>query len=199
MYKAIYRIQPDCIDEKENKIFTPFLNCYEVHSVFVNSGGLIEDALSFDGNYTYIKTLYIHDKSFRLTFDINYFYMNLNNTNIFDYIIDSKYKDPHNSKKIAAKHYIEGQFSLDNGLYKNAILNFGTTLECLLNKNLNGWNFKKLIEQYEGSASKDEMHSIRDLRNKVHPNRITDMEDINQSDAIEVRNKLEVILKKFTT
>lgn len=197
MYKAIYRIQPECIDPKENKIFAPFLNCYELHSVFVNINGLIEDDIRIEGNYTFLSMPYPIDREWKTTFDINYFYMNLNNTNIFDYLIDSKYKDPLNSKKIAAKHYVEGQFSLDNGLYKNAILNFGTALECLLNKKLDSSSLGLLINQYTGLAPKTGMISIKDLRNKVHPNRIMDMEDINQSDAIQVRNMLEVILKKF--
>jgi len=197
MYKAIYRIQPECIDPKENKIFAPFLNCYELHSVFVNINGLIEDDIRIEGNYAYVNKPYPIDREWKTTFDINYFYMNLNNTNIFDYLIDSKYEDPPNSKKIAAKHYVEGQFSLDNGLYKNAILNFGTTLECLLNKVLDKSDLADLIKQYDGFASKEDMDAIRILRNKVHPNRIKDMQDINQSDAVKTRNMLEVILKKF--
>jgi hypothetical protein len=199
MYKAIYRIQPECINEKENKIFTPFLNCYELHSVFVNSDGHIENIFHWEGNFSYIKRLYIHDSSFNLTFDINYFYIRLNHTPIFESIIDSNYKDKENSKSIASKHYIEGQFSLDNGLYKNAVMNFGTTLECLLNKRLDNSKFEKLINQYQGLASKEDMHYIRELRNKVHPNRIKDFQDITQSEAVDARNKLEVILKHFST
>jgi hypothetical protein len=193
MYKAIYRIQSECIDPKENKIFTPFMNCYELHSVFVNINGLIEDDTRIEGNYTFLNMPYPIDREWKTTFDINYFYMNLNNTNIFDCLIDSKYKYPLNSKKIAAKHYVEGQFSLDNGLYKNAILNFGTTLECLLNKALDRSELADLIKEYDGFASKEDMDKIRVLRNKVHPNRIKDMHEINQSDAIQVRNMLEVL------
>ena len=198
MYKAIYRIQPECIDEKENKIFTPFLNCYELHSVFANSDGHIENIFYKEENFSYIKRLYIHDNYFNLTFDINYFYIRLNNTPIFESIINSSYKDTENSKSIASKHYIEGQFSLDNGLYKNAVMNFGTTLECLLNKRLDNSKFEKLINQYQGLASKEDMHYIRELRNKVHPNRIKDFQDITQSEAVDARNKLEVILKHFS-
>lgn len=198
MYKAIYRIQPECIDEKENVIFTPFLNCYELHSVFVNFGGLQEDEILLNGNYTFIQTFYKGYNGFKITFDINYFYMNLTNRTMFDSIIDSSFKDPKNSRLIASKHYTEGQFSLDNGLYKNAVMNFGTALECLLNKRLDNSKFEKLIESYNGQASKEDMHLIRELRNKVHPNRIKDFQDITHREAIEARNKLEVILKHFS-
>jgi len=198
MYKAVYKIQHDCIVQGENRIFTPFLNCYELHSVFVNFGGLFEDEIDFRENYTFIKRFYKSADGYRITFDINYFYMNLNNTKMFDSIIDSSFKYPKNSRLIASKHYTEGQFSLDNGLYKNAVMNFGTALECLLNKRLDNSKFDNLIESYNGQASKEDMHLIRELRNKVHPNRIKDFQDITQREAVEARNKLEIILKNLS-
>jgi hypothetical protein len=82
-------------------------------------------------------------------------------------------------------------------LYKNAVLNFGTTLEGLLNKSLTNKKLNDLIIQYEGSADKDHMHFIRRLRNKVHPNQISLSEDITRKEAVEARNKLETIIREI--
>ena len=84
---------------------------------------------------------------------------------------------------------------MDNGLYKNAVLNFGTTLEGLLNKELQRIDLNDLINYYIGTANKDDMHYIRQLRNKVHPNQINAPQDISAKEAVEARNKLEKILK----
>jgi hypothetical protein len=46
MYKAVFKIQKDCIDEQNQKIFTPFIHCYELHSVvmLVNGESQEQDA-----------------------------------------------------------------------------------------------------------------------------------------------------------
>ena len=88
---------------------------------------------------------------------------------------------------------------MDNGLYKNAVLNFGTTLEALLNKNLQDKKLCDLIKDYSGATDKtamteNEMTSIRNLRNKVHPHRISQTQDITRKEAINTRNQLEIII-----
>jgi hypothetical protein len=89
-------------------------------------------------------------------------------------LVDSSFGNPSLSKEIISKHYTEGQFCLDNGLYKNAVVNFGTTLEALLNKNFQSKKFEVLINNYFGTTDKVVMNSIRNLRNKIHPNRISE-------------------------
>lgn len=199
MYKAIYKIQTECLDSENNKIFTPFINCYQIHSVIIYVNGLAQE-MDIDFYINNHETIWSEDyfeNDWSLIFEINYFYIKPDNIEIFSFLIDNSFSDQTKSKEIISKHYIEGQFSLDNGLYKNAVLNFGTTLEGLLNKSLTNRKLNNLINQYEGSANKDDMHFIRRLRNKVHPNQISLSEDITRKEAVEARNKLETIIRKI--
>ena len=48
MYKSIYRIQTSCIDSTNQRIFSPFIGCYQIHSIFFNVNGLLnEQGVSF--------------------------------------------------------------------------------------------------------------------------------------------------------
>lgn len=99
------------------------------------------------------------------------------------------------SREIISKHYISGQFSLDNGLYKEAALNFGTVLEGVLSKDLSSKSLNDLIRDYSGSADITLMNEIRKFRNKVHPKLIGTSQDITRYEGIKARNNLEIILK----
>ncbi|MDD2486903.1 MAG: hypothetical protein PHS92_00835 [Candidatus Gracilibacteria bacterium] len=132
-----------------------------------------------------------------LSIDINYFYIKADNKKILSFLIDDSYSDKDKSTEIISKHYSEGQFSLDNGLYKDAVLNFGTVLEGILNKGLEDIKLWKLIKEYSGNADKESMKKIQGFRNKVHPNLIKDFEDISREDAIEARNLLEILIYNF--
>jgi hypothetical protein len=153
--------------------------------------------LFFLGEYTKWSGGFQIDQSDSIVFDVNYFYIKPMNTEVLGFLIDGTYSNQTKTKGIISKHYIEGQFSLDNGLYKNAVLNFGTTLEGLLNKQLNNTTLKHLIDGYSGAADKVDMHLLRKLRNKVHPNQISNSQDISRMEAINARNILELILKKL--
>jgi hypothetical protein len=196
MYKAIYKIQPDCLDSSNRTIFTPFINCYQIHSVSVYANGLVQEQ-EVDFVFSGCNTIWNEDyfrNDWAIVFDINYFYMKPNNVKVLSFLVNDAFTYESRTKEIISKHYIEGQFSLDNGLYKNAVLNFGTTLEALLNKDLSYANFEKLINSCKYSC-KLEMLAIKDLRNRVHPNNILDSKDISRVEAVQARNYLEKILK----
>ncbi|OIN59966.1 hypothetical protein [Arsenicibacter rosenii] len=205
MYKAIYKVQDQNIDSANNRLFTPFVNCYIIHSAILYVNGVAGEQdvdFVFNGNYTETKLGYdlSDDDSFIL--DINYFYIK-ENTNMFDFLIQNSFSNKVKSNEIVSKHYINGQFSLDNGLYKNAVMNFGTVLEGLLNEGLSKATLATLIKNYsvtsskKGSADKADMDFIRNLRNKVHANTISATQDVSRQEAIEARNKLELILNKL--
>lgn len=197
MYKAIYKIQLECLDGHSKTIFTPFIKCYQIHSVTIYANGIAQE-MNVDFYFDNFKTIWFEDyfeNDWSMLFDINYFYIRPDDIEVLGFLVDTSFTNQTKSKEIISKHYIEGQFSLDNGLYKNAVLNFGTTLEGLLNKGLQRVELNDLINSYNGSADKNDMHFIRQLRNKVHPNQILATQDISGKEAIEARNKLEKILK----
>lgn len=197
MYKAIYKVTDSCIDITNQEIFSPFINCYHLHSATISFNGVSyeeDNDFIFVGHKTRWTSAFQLEAGDTLIYELNYFYIRPDDTNVLSFIIDHTYSNPAKSKEIIAKHYIEGQFSLDNGLYKNAALNFGTTLEGILNKTLAKQDLKNLIDLYTGTANKTAMHSIRTLRNKVHPNRISVTQDVTRKEAIEARNYLEVIM-----
>lgn len=200
MYKALYKIQNDCVNETTQEIFTPFINCYQIHSVTVYINGLaLEQDIEF--NFIDYKTKctcgYSIGTRDSIIFEINYFYIRPDDIDVLGFLVDHTFSNQTKSKEIISKHYIEGQFSLDNGLYKNAVINFGITLEGILNKNLANTKLNNLINNYSGISDKDDMHFIRQLRNKVHPNQINLTQDITRKEAVEVRNKLETIMKNI--
>jgi len=199
MYKAKYKIQKELIDNSKNRIYTPFLQCYYLHSVTFFYNGISHDLFNeFDISHPYItlKGPFDFGDNDSLVFEVNYHYMH-KDAQIFDHIIDNTYSDETKSNSIASKHYIEAQFSLDNGLYKNAVLNLGTSLETLLNKTLTNQNLQNLIDNHSGAADKKLMHDLRQLRNRVHPNRIVETQDVDIVEALKVREDFELILKKF--
>ena len=197
MYKAIYKVTDGCIDIVTQEIFSPFINCYHLHSATISFNGVSyeeDNDFVFDGYKTRWTGAFHLEVGDTLIYDLNYFYIRPDDTNVLSFIIDHTYTNPAKSNEIIAKHYIEGQFSLDNGLYKNAVLNFGTTLEGILNKTLANQDLNDLIIAYPSAADKVAMHSIRTLRNKVHPNRISATQDVTRKEAIEARNQLEAIM-----
>ena len=197
MYKAIYKIQPGCLDEQSQTIFSPFINCYYLHSAIILVNGQAQEEyvdFVFKGHKTHWTGEFALEASDTIVYELNYFHIRPDDIEVLGFLVDSSFGDPNCSKKIISKHYTEGQFCLDSGLYKNAVLNFGTMLEALLNKNLQSKDFVNLIKNYSGKADKTAMTLIRELRNKVHPNRISQTQDITKEEAIKTRNQLEVII-----
>lgn len=202
MFKAIFKISKECIDVTDQVIHTPFINCYMLHSAHLFINGIIYEQdidFVFDKHLTkWIGSFKIEEND-SITLELNYFYIRNEDYRILDYITetDKGYSNIELTNKIISKHYTEGQFSLDNGLYKNSALNFGTVLEGILNKSMANTTLNDLINSYTGVVNKDLMHFIRTMRNRVHPNKLVDTEDICRNEAIDVRNKLEIILKQI--
>lgn len=202
MYKAIFKISIECIDFSKQVIFTPFINCYIIHSAYMIVNGVIYEEnvdFKFENHLTKMIEGNELEDGDHIIIELNYFYMRNEDNQILSFLINDKkgYTHIDLTNEIVSKHYVEGQFSLDNGLYKNAALNFGTVLEGLLNKRLENTTLNSLIEKDIDNDDKERMHSIRLLRNKVHPNRLIETEDICRKEAIEARNNLEIILKKM--
>jgi hypothetical protein len=198
MFKSIFKVTGSLIDVANQEFFTPFVNCYYLHSVIVSFNGVSyeeDNDFYFIGHKTKWTGAFVLVDTDVLIFDLNYFYIKPDNLNVLSFIVDATYADPNKSNEIISKHYIEGQFSLDNSLYKNAVLNFGTTLEGILNKPLANQDLNDLIDNYPGTADKAKMHSLRQLRNKVHPNRISTTQDVTRKEAIEARQNLELIIR----
>ena len=202
MYKAVYKIQTECLDTEKQEIFTPFIRCYHIHTVigYIN-GQAQEQDIDFNhiDNTTKWSGGFNLGTSDTIIFDIDYFYMRPDDIEVLGFLVNDSFTNQTKSVEIISKHYINGQFSLDNGLYKNAVLNFGTTLEGLINKSLKNKKLNDLIDGYSGNVDKSAMHFIQHLRNKVHPNRINETQDITRKEAIEARNKLEIIIKQIST
>lgn len=167
MYKGIFKVTGNLIDEANQELFTPFVNCYHLHSATISFNGISyeEDIdFSFIGNKTKWNADFNIESTDIFNFEINYFYIKPDNINILDFLVDGTYVNPAKTKEIISKHYIEGQFSLDNGLYKNAVLNFGTALEGILNKSLTSKKLDKLINDYTGIADSIRSFTIADFK-----------------------------------
>lgn len=205
MYKAKYHIPHDCLpnDNSNQSIFAPFLQCYYTHGINIIVNGMTLNDVGVVKITDYWAEWQVQEADFHLdkgdnvVFEIDYFYMRPDNTEVLAFLIDSSDANLKKTKNIISSHYVQGQFALDNGLYKSAVLSFGTTLEGLLNKELKYKKLSLLIDGYKGSADKQSMHFIRELRNKVHPEKIEQTEDVTRQEAISAREHLEVILKKM--
>lgn len=203
MFKAIFKISEECIDIGNQEIHTPFINCYTIHSAYMFVNGIVYEQdvdFEFENHLTKWKGSFEIESRDSIILELNYFYIRNEDYRILNCITegDAEYSQIELTNKIISKHYTEGQFSLDNGLYKNSALNFGTVLEGILNKSMTNTTLNELIVKYRGSVDKNLMHSIRVLRNKVHPNKLIETEDITRKEAIDARYNLEIILKNIT-
>ncbi len=191
MYKAVFKIQSDCISEIKQEIFTPFVRCYYIHSiVLIVNGMACEEGVDFEIDGFLIKWEgdFSLEKSYSIVCEIDYFYMKPDEDRALDFVVDSTYADNDKTNTIISKHYIRGQFSLDNGLYNNAVSNFGTALEGILNKKLEKKTLGQLVDKSEP------MIFIKNIRDKIHPGRISVDGEITRKEAIQVRDCLEKIL-----
>ena len=110
MYKAIYKIQPCCLDEEDQTIFSPFINCYYLHSatIYVNGVSYEEDVdFVFEKHKTrWIGSLPLSSKNGdndTIIFELNYFYMRPD-YQVLEFLVDSSFGDQDSSQKIISKH-----------------------------------------------------------------------------------------------
>lgn len=147
MYKSRYLVDPGLVDESGQKIFVPYTLCYSIHSIVVLINGLnVEEGTAFCLNDEFFvwkpSAGYRLERTDRVVLEINYFYKtSWNDISTFSnslFAVDSTVQSGVIDKRrsIFSKHYIDGQFALDNGLYKESVMDFGTALETILNSSL---------------------------------------------------------------
>lgn len=214
MYKSRLKIPFNIT--KGAKIYIPLTVCYEPHSIVVNFNGMAQEEyhnfkltpsiIDFESNS------FSFTENDDLSIEINYHYKRSSTDNFcqmfatniitaswFGATVTSSPTIEGKRKEIFIKHYIDAQFSLDTGLYKESVLNFGTALEVILNKDLSsGTKLQNRIDACtQLSTLNAEMHKIRAYRNKVHPNKLVSFEDVTRKDAYECRTIFEIILKNM--
>lgn len=205
MYKAIYQIQKDCI--LENKIFVPFYKCYQIHNYRLSLNGQIlqwnTDWIIYSSGFIDLNLSYKTTSDWSIIVDIDYFYKSQIHT-IFPSILNkNKILFENNTIQqkrfeIISQHYVDGQFSLDNWLYKEAVQNFATVVEVLLNPKLDDSQMlHKRITNFWDQTIKLSMNYIRVIRNKIHPNKLLQSNICTQQEATKCRNELEKILYYF--
>lgn len=195
------------------KIFSPFISAYEMHSISILAGGLIHsEGVDFLVGSPFIewKCCPPLEDSDNVQIIINYFYKaspySPDACSLAGLVIDKTLSSQPSSdevnaaskrKEILAKHFIDGLFALDNGLYKESVLNFGTVLEVILNSELAYGNLSKLIKKcniQSLSNLKNEMDFIAECRNKIHAEQLKSFEDVSRGDAIQARGNLIQVL-----
>lgn len=210
MYKSRFNIPKDIT--KGSKIYVPLTICYEPHSILVSINGLIQEEFH---NFNLVHPVIDFESDpfndgEQLTIEINYYYKRSSSDSICqlftnNIILASWFGVPVTStevienkrKEIFIKHYIDAQFALDSGMYKESVLNFGTALEVILNRDLSSSpNLQNRIDSCsELGILTTEMHRIRTYRNKVHPNQLLNFDDVTRKDAYDCRTIFERVLK----
>jgi len=213
MFKSRQKLSSQLINEEKQKIFTPYILSYSIHSIVVSvCGKTEEEGIAFcftDGEIKWHSEVgYPIDADDSLTIEVNYFYKSsyrdlLSFASNIQQKLDTDFSPEENKSiqrtEIFCKHYIDAQFALDNGLYKESVVNFGTAFEAMLNRNLsNSFTLRKSITQLDKNLYPvDELNFINDCRNKVHPNNIADFQDISREDAKRCRTGVELFLQSL--
>ncbi|MBN2295355.1 MAG: hypothetical protein JXM70_23190 [Pirellulales bacterium] len=215
MYRTLIRSERGAIDKANRRVFLPVLAAYEIHSVHIDFLGCTTQHESIDFR---IDVPFIHwlddgiantlRSDDHLFLHVDYFYRKAETapeclrlgTGLIRSTLTHTPTSAENAatakrEQIFVKHYIDGQFALDNGLFKEAVVNFGTVVEVLLNTELKHANLTDLIATTPlASGYHTQMHFIRKCRNKVHPNRLRDFDDVTRIDAIQCRQNLDLII-----
>lgn len=201
VYTTRFQFSPASIDVPNHRLFAPVLGAVHSHIVEVDINGVREDTefwllhpwLQLDQT----KLGFRLAKDDRISLHMEYFYK-VDRPGLFWFMTGCKEETPDRRTQIISKHYIDGHFAFDNGLYKEAVLNFGTVVEAILNVELKVRNLRNMIDT-EICASTDRgirerMHMVRTLRNKVHPERIDETADVSKHDAMQARLALQEII-----
>jgi len=120
---------------------------------------------------------------------------------LLDNLVDQSYAKGDESKQILSAHFVDGHFALDNELYKEAISNFGTVVEAMVNRKMSKDGLAALIDKDPTALMsppiQQHMRDIKDMRNRVHPNWIADYGHISREDAEDARYKLQEIILHY--
>jgi len=212
MYRTLIEILPSNIkpaSNNEQKIFVPFLAVYELHIVTLQTEALF----TLPSEYKIESPFIIWsgnpklDENDKLILYVDYFYKKSPSDPILqkmgDIIIEkfrSTCTEQNNKRKdIILKHWTNGLFAFDNGLYKEAVLNYGTIIEAILNTNLTRTSLRNLIDNIQAdnilSSFKEKMHNVRVARNRVHANELAKLDDdIDSSEAYRCRKVIDEII-----
>ena len=220
MYRTLIRTEKGAIDRVKQRVCLPVLAAYEIHSVHID----FIDSAHYESVDFRIEVPFVvwlnnctaarmlgDEEDDCLYLHVDYFYRKADSAPecklLADGLIDSTFRSSPSTKEIDVaekrkeiftKHYISGHFALDNGLFKEAVVNFETVVEVLLNTELKYANLRDLIERTPLAPSyHDEMSFIGDCRNKVHPERLRDVGDVSRADAMRCRQDLALIINEI--
>jgi hypothetical protein len=203
-YSIQYVFTSSAIDEAGQRIFAPVIGAINVHTINIFCGALpnikgfsiSHPWIVLDGNIIGHKI----EKSDEIYVVADYFYKT-SDKNILSFAIGSNYSDKEKTGEILASHYIDGHFALDCGLYKEAVFNFGTVVEALVNTNLEYCRLESGITKdvrFQNEPDlKQKMLFINSLRNRVHPEQISNVGLITREEALKARLVLQDIIFWF--
>jgi len=220
MYRTLIRTEDGAIDREKRRVFLPVLAAYEIHSVWIDFLGCTTqyESIDFQIDVPFVHWLNTETAEMlgkkeddRVFLHVDYFYRKPDTApgckRLANGLIASTLKrEPTPNEKaivekreeIFAKHYISGQFALDNGLFKEAALNFGTVVDVLLNTELKHADLYDLIESTPLARTyTNQMHFIRKCRNRVHPEQIRKFDDVSRGDAMMCRQNLDLVINEI--
>ena len=214
MYRSLITLQAGAHDSSNSRIFIPELASCNIHSVQFDIAGAPGQFETLDFNIeppflvldSYINALLNTDSKFIVKIDYHGLSQSDRYSDLSKSIIQATLDSTPSAAEINAiskraeifsKHFSHGQFALDIGLYKEAVLNYGTVLETLLNLDLRHASLNNLINSsgYE-PVSKSLMHEIRECRNRVHPEQLSNFGDVSRTEAIKSRHSVNLIMNQ---
>ena len=203
-YSIQYVFSATVLNEIEQKIFAPIIGALNIHSAKLFCNGLVNVtgfALQHPWIYVDEKQIgYKLESTDQIWLEANYFYKT-SHGHLLDSIVDSNYQEKDKTKNILSSHFIDGHFSFDNGLYKEAVSNFGTVVEALVNTELKYCRMEKMINNERRLKDEPKIRAkmllINRLRNRVHPEQISNCGQITREEASKARLALQDILFWF--
>jgi len=205
-YSTLYPLSQTTVDFTQQRIFAPVCAAMQIHTMKLYINGQVQvRGFRFLHPWLSVDKVVLGfeiDNTDELWLEIGYFYKS-DRADLLDTLVNSSYPTTTASKtkSILSTHYIDGHFALDNGLYKEAITNFGTVIETLVNRDLSHSQLNCLISNDPVAISDPKvqhyMHDLRELRNRVHPNQISKMGSISRENAESARFKLQDIVYLF--
>lgn len=190
------------IDFTKQQIFAPILGAYIEHSVDLRINQIFYPrGFSQNGIWLELDTAALGfslDKDDEVGIQIEYFFKS-SHDRLLGFLVRRHYAADTREKtvEIMSDHYIDGNFAFDNGLHREAVMNFGTVLESILDLELNGEKSLNDFIKAEKTATsqiKSDMNEIRKARNSVHPSRLKTSAKVSRMDAQRVREALHRVM-----
>ncbi len=203
MHSTLCPLSKHVIDGSAQRIFAPVISTMHLHTIkIVINGVFYLRGFRCEHPWIYFDEALLGfpiGEDDEIYIEGHYFYKT-DATNLWDSVVDASYPlaTANDTKRILSRHYIDGHFSLDNGLYKEAVINFGTVVEALVNRTLSREKLEVLINKDPtsllDSSIQNKMHNLRNLRNRVHPNQISANGEITREEAENARYELQEIM-----